>query len=198
VTTSEEPADADPTVDTDSPVDLSAGGLRDQATERAAVDAEFSAFYRTDFPRLVGCLILSGAPREDALDAAQETMRKLYQKWREVDHPRAWARTTARHAVFRALRFSQQQDLGEPPEAASALLVGDQDLWESLQFDEVLAILRELPPCQRQVMALTYDGFKPAEIAPILEVPADQVRGNLARARRTAARVLGKRKGERQ
>uniref|UniRef100_UPI0037D9D0C6 hypothetical protein n=1 Tax=Streptomyces sp. WSLK1-5 TaxID=3375473 RepID=UPI0037D9D0C6 len=71
MTTSGEPADADP------PVDLSVGEIRDQAAESAAADAEFSAFYRADFPRLVGFLIQGGAGPEDAVDAAQETMRAL-------------------------------------------------------------------------------------------------------------------------
>ncbi|MET9847877.1 RNA polymerase sigma factor [Streptomyces ossamyceticus] len=192
MTTSGEPTDADP------PVDLSVGGVEDRAAERAAVDAEFSAFYRADFPRLVGFLILVGAGREDAVDAAQETMRTLHQKWGEVRHPKAWARTTARRVLIRALGSLREEILGEPPEPAAALLVGDQAMWESVERDEVLAILRELPPCQRQALALTFDGFSPAEIAQILDVPATQVRGNLARARHTAVIVLGKRKGERQ
>ncbi|GAB2965975.1 RNA polymerase sigma factor [Streptomyces heilongjiangensis] len=192
MTTSGEPTDADP------PVDLSVCGVEDRAAERAVVDAEFSAFYRADFPRLVGFLILVGAGREDAVDAAQETMRTLYQKWGEVRHPRAWARTTARRVLIRALSSHRAPGLGEPPEPAAALLVGDQAMWESVECDEVLAILRELPPCQRQALALTFDGLSPTEIAQILDVPATQVRGNLARARHTAVIALGKRKGERQ
>ncbi|MFC8794813.1 RNA polymerase sigma factor [Streptomyces cinereoruber] len=179
-------------------MDLSVCGIEDRAAERAVVDAEFSAFYRADFPRLVGFLILVGAGREDAVDAAQETMRTLHQKWREVRHPKAWARTTARRVLIRALGSRQEEILGEPPEPTAALLVGDQDMWESLECDEVLAILRELPPYQRQALALTFDELSPAEIAEILDVPAAQVRGNLARARRNAVRVLGERKGERE
>ncbi|MFE7076469.1 RNA polymerase sigma factor [Streptomyces sp. NPDC057620] len=179
-------------------MDLSVRGVSHQAAERAAVDAEFSAFYRADFPRLVGFLIQVGARREDAVEAAQETMRTLHRRWREVDHPRAWARTTARRTLIRALRASREEDLGEPPEAAAALLVGDQALWEAVECDEVLAVLRELPPRQRQALALTYDGFTPAEIAQILDVSPAQVRGNLARARRRAVTELGKREGERQ
>lgn len=192
MTTSEEPTDADP------PVDLSVGEIEDQAAERVAVDAEFSAFYRADFPRLVGYLIQVGASREDAKDVAQETMRTLHRKWREVRQPKAWARTTARRALVRMLMSSREQDLEETPEPAAAYLVSDQALWESLERDEVLAILRELPPRQRQTMALTFDGFKPAETAQILDVPASQVRGNLTRARHTAEIVLKKRKEERQ
>lgn len=192
MTTSGEPTDADP------PVDLSVGGVEERAAERAAVDAAFSAFYRADFPRLVGYLIQVGAGREDALDAAQETMRTLHQKWGEVRHPQAWARTTARRALIRALGSLREEALAEPPEPAAAALVGDQAMWESLEYDEVLAILRELPPCQRQALALTFDELSPAEIARILDVPASQVRGNLARARQAVVTVLGKRKGERQ
>ncbi|MFI1177836.1 sigma-70 family RNA polymerase sigma factor [Streptomyces melanogenes] len=177
-------------------MDLSVGGVRDRAAERATIDAEFCAFYRADFPSLVGFLIQVGAGREDAVDAAQETMRTLYTNWREVRHPKAWARTVARRVLIRALSFTRDQDLGEPPEAAAALLVNDQATWQSLEYDEVLAVLRELAPCQRQVLALTFDGFTPTKIAQILGVPADQVRGNLARARRAAVKVLGKRKDE--
>jgi len=57
--------------------------------------------------------------------------------------------------------------------------------WE--QRHEVLRVISQLPPRQRQVMAWTFDGYTPAEIAEILRLAPDAVRQSLAKARRALA-----------
>jgi RNA polymerase sigma-70 factor (ECF subfamily) len=54
----------------------------------------------------------------------------------------------------------------------------------------VLQVLRLLPYRQRQVMAWTYDGYTPAEIATFLNLDAGAVRASLHKARETLKRQL--------
>lgn len=55
-----------------------------------------------------------------------------------------------------------------------------------LQEQQVIPVLRALPPRQRQVLALTIDGWPPAEIAELLGIDPAAVRSNLMKARRSA------------
>ena len=54
------------------------------------------------------------------------------------------------------------------------------------QAQQVIAVLRALPPRQRQVLALTIDGWSPAEISELLGIGPAAVRSNLMKARRSA------------
>ena len=47
----------------------------------------------------------------------------------------------------------------------------------------VLALLRRLPPRQRQIMAWVYDGYTPKEIADLLGMEPNAVRASLHKAR---------------
>ncbi|MEU4344397.1 sigma factor-like helix-turn-helix DNA-binding protein [Nocardia sp. NPDC023852] len=58
--------------------------------------------------------------------------------------------------------------------------------WE--QRHDILRVLRELPPRQRQVMAWTLADYTPTEIASILPpLTPEAVRSSLRRARRNLA-----------
>jgi RNA polymerase sigma-70 factor (ECF subfamily) len=59
-----------------------------------------------------------------------------------------------------------------------------------LQKEQIIEVLRALPPRQRQVLALTIDSWTPAEIAELLGIPPSAVRSNLMKARRNAAEYL--------
>lgn len=61
---------------------------------------------------------------------------------------------------------------------------GEAEAW--LQAQQVITVLRALPPRQRQVLALTIDGWPPAEIAELLGIDPAAVRSNLMKARRSA------------
>ena len=54
----------------------------------------------------------------------------------------------------------------------------------------VLEAIKRLPPAQRRVMAWSFDGYSPAEIAAILGEDALTVRSNLRHARRQLAESL--------
>lgn len=158
----------------------------EQETDRAIIDAEFSAFYRADIEKLVGFLVLHGGTVADAADVAQETMIKARQRWGTIRSPRAWCRKTAAQALFRKLLKSDREEpTAEVCEPSPLLRPGDVEVWEQQQV--VVRVLSTLPTRQRQVMAWTIDGFTPTEIARELGISPEAVRGSLKVARRALA-----------
>ncbi|GIJ64749.1 RNA polymerase sigma factor [Virgisporangium aurantiacum] len=151
---------------------------------------DFEVFYRTEFVPLVSFLNLFGFPMPEAEDVAQEAMIAMVRHWGTIEHPRAYARRIAVRAGLR----NRQRDL----ERERQLVVGALDRtsasvpYEKTVEDDhwVRRVLEWLPPQQRQVMALTIDGFTPAEISNILTMPANTVRSNLRHARSTLQRAL--------
>jgi len=151
--------------------------------------AAYSAFYRAEVKALVNFLLWMGAGLADATDIAQETMIEAYQGWPSIRHPRAWTRRVA------SRRYGRQQfgqEVVTEPELLSPLLSASADIaaWE--QRHDVLRLLAMLPWRQRQVMAWTFDGYQPQEIAVELQITAEAVRASLKLARRTLAERLGR------
>jgi RNA polymerase sigma-70 factor (ECF subfamily) len=147
-------------------------------------DDEFTAFFDRDFDRLVGFLCKSGYDREIARDAAAEAMTELLRQWSEVTAPKAWVRTVGSRIAFRLL--------AEGPRSVKAAIAG---CWSTTDRADdrtravveeqpaVVALLRQLPDVQREVMAWHLDGFDPAEIAAITGSTPTTVRSNLRHAR---------------
>jgi RNA polymerase sigma factor (sigma-70 family) len=152
----------------------------------------YIAFYREFVPKLVAFLVFLGASLNDAADLAQETMIDAYRSWSEIEYPRAWAKRVASRKYLR--RVAQLEELPEP-DAPSPLLPSGLEVSEWEGRHEVLRLLAELPPRQRQVMAWSYDGYTASEIAAELSMTVDAVRTNLMRARRALASKLGLREG---
>lgn len=141
----------------------------------------FSVFYRAEIKALVNFLLWMGAGLADATDIAQETMTTAYKKWSSIRNHRAWARRVASRVYGHRL-FSHE--MATEPEILSPLLPASSDIaaWE--QRHDVLRLLATLPERQRQVMAWTYDGYTPQEIAEELGIAAEAVRASLKLARR--------------
>ena len=150
--------------------------------------AAFSAFYRAEVKALVNFLLWIGASLADATDIAQETMIEAYRKWPSIQQPRAWTRRVASRQ-YGHRRFGQE--IAIEPEIFSPLLRAPADIaaWE--QRHEVLRLLATLPWRQRQVMAWTFDGYQPQEIADELNITPEAVRASLMLARRALAEGLG-------
>jgi RNA polymerase sigma-70 factor (ECF subfamily) len=75
--------------------------------------------------------------------------------------------------------------VAEVPEPTAVLPHPEEaEAWEQKQ--QVIGVLRALPPRQCQVLALTLDGWSPAEIAGLLGIAPSAVRANLMKARRNA------------
>ncbi|MEU7809572.1 sigma-70 family RNA polymerase sigma factor [Micromonospora chalcea] len=158
---------------------------------QADVEEDFKAFFRSEIKPLIGFLVTSlRIPTADAADAAQEAMREAYRKWRDINKPRAWIRTVASRKAIRKLT-SPVEVLTDDVTALNPLLRVPPDqavLWEEQQ--KVVQLFNALPPRQRQVMAWTFDGYEPAEIAKQLRMTPEAVRSNLYKARKILAALL--------
>ncbi|MEU0192053.1 sigma-70 family RNA polymerase sigma factor [Streptomyces afghaniensis] len=159
------------------------------------MDEEFSTFYRSNISRLAGFLINQGAALPLATDIAQDTMVKAYQRWADLDDPRAWAHMVASRALVRAIASVEEDPVERVPEPTSLLSRPDAIAeWET-RYD-ARPMLRSLPPRQRQILAWTLAGYRPIDIAHHLDLPTETVRGSLAKARRAAAAYLKQREEE--
>lgn len=151
--------------------------------------AEFIAFYKDSVPRLVAFLRWQGASVPNATDCVQETMILIYQRWSTIDYPHAWCRRTASRLYVRQLA-RLEEPIADAEVAGSPLLPMDMDLKSFEQRHHVLHLLAQLPPRQRQVMAWTYDGCTPTEIAKELMMNPEAVRSSLKKARATLRKLL--------
>lgn len=144
----------------------------------------FNDFYREAVPRLVAFLRWQGAPLSEAADCVQETMIEAFRRWSTIRHPYAWCRLVASRRYVR-LVATNREDLAAEVEPAGAPLLGPEDAFAELeQRHNVLRVLDSLAARQRQVLAWTYDGATPKEIAAALQITAENVRANLYIARK--------------
>jgi RNA polymerase sigma-70 factor (ECF subfamily) len=160
-----------------------AGDISCTAAELAYRVNQFSSFYREFVPTLVGFLISLGATVPEATDIAQETMTRAYQRWGSIKHPPAWAHQVAAHEYARGSSNNRAGSGPEPVEANSLLRL-DTDALAFEERHEVVRLLQLLPPRQRQVLAWTFDGYTPKEIARELQLTPEAVRASLLKARR--------------
>ncbi|MBT2382997.1 RNA polymerase sigma factor [Streptomyces sp. ISL-11] len=152
---------------------------------------EFDRFFRSDYRKLIGFLRFIGATKEEAEDSASAAMIYALECWAEITHPFAWVRKAAERHFLR----STARDLDAPKRAlkggwaVGAGLPGH-EVPSRADEEAVLALMRNLGYKQRQVIAYTYDGFNPSEIAEITgDLPAT-VRSNLRSARAKLTSIL--------
>jgi RNA polymerase sigma factor (sigma-70 family) len=157
-------------------------------------DAAFAKFYLDFMPRLVRFLRWQGVPFVDAENIAQDTLLQLYRHWPSVRIPAAWARRVASRRWGRQIADSHEHPVGDLAleRAGTATLLTVDDILALEQRYEVVRLLDTLPSRQRQILAWTYEGYTPAEIAEELGLAPEAVRANLCKARRAAATYLGK------
>lgn len=153
-----------------------------------AMVGAFEVFYRAVAPELTRFLLLQGATMADAAEAVQDTLGSAYQRWDNIENHRAWCYRVASRTWIRKMT-TLQEDLSADPELPSPLLrEAPTDAWHMRH--ELIVALAALPPKQRQIMAWTFSGYTPTEIAEELQLTSDQVRANLRLARRALAQRL--------
>jgi DNA-directed RNA polymerase specialized sigma24 family protein len=146
---------------------------------------EFACFYHEHFTRLVAYLVYQGAAAHLAAGIAQEAMTIAYPRWSEITSPRACVYKVAYRAYLRHAIDAPELPVGEVPEPTAVLpRPAEADAW--IQEQQIIQVLRALPPRQRQVLALTIDGWTPSEIAEMLGIDSAAARANLKKARRNA------------
>jgi DNA-directed RNA polymerase specialized sigma24 family protein len=157
---------------------------------------EYSKFYIEYFPRLVTFLMYKGLSVADAADCVQETLiDALPPKWGTLTHPYAWCRRVAhRKASCRLKEILREVPFPESGAGDVLLSCSCVELEQLEQNHEFLHYwLRQLVSSdQREVLAWTYDGAKPAEIARELDRNPVWVRSTLRDARAALRRLRDK------
>jgi RNA polymerase sigma-70 factor (ECF subfamily) len=145
----------------------------------------FNAFFRDRYRAVVKAVMYAGATLHDAEDATSYAMTEAYLRWPLLENPAAWVRMVAVHDYVNSAQRSRRRPLLETEAARMAFVdnILPEPRAEPDERHEVIAMLRELPTAQRKVMALAIDGFEPAKIAEMLQMPAATVRSNLRHAR---------------
>jgi RNA polymerase sigma-70 factor (ECF subfamily) len=155
--------------------------------------SSYEDFFRAERAMLARFVTKLGATWEEANDAAQDAMVVALVNWGTLTNPRAWVRVVAeRKFVQQKVRLDYGEELAARPgwgaAGISTLSAGNQEA------QEVFFMMSQLPPAQRRVMAWTYDGYSPGEIAEILGQDAATVRSNLRHARQQLIAWLSARK----
>lgn len=179
-------------VDRSADVPAAEGGVARDLRQPEQVQPEFSEFYVAQMPRLIGFVMTLGADAQSATDIAQESMVTTWRYWDGIDiSPHAYVRKVASRAWARLLTKNTYMETSLPE-----VVEEDSERSSPLHFvirqaehRAVLNRIRRLPLRQRQVMAWTFDGYKPDEIADILDINSDAVRASLYKARKTLRQI---------
>ncbi|OLT30165.1 hypothetical protein BJF83_24980 [Nocardiopsis sp. CNR-923] len=139
--------------------------------------------------------MLLGARKEDALDLAQQVFADAYPRWDTIAFPGAYLRTCVSRAFNK--RQATLQGRETSTDSVPEIVAPDDPAVGQIEFhdqeQQILTEIRRLKPGQREVMAWTLDGYKPAEIASILGKPQGVVRASLYKARRNLRYALASR-----
>ncbi len=138
----------------------------------------FDAIYEREFDYVWRSLGRLGVPQADLADAAHEVFLVLYRRWNEVDPERPvrpWLFGVARRVAAAARRDRREAPLVVDPPAPVPEASQRDLLWRAL------ATLRE----ERRVVVILHDieGHTGAEIAALLDIPANTVHSRLRLAR---------------
>jgi RNA polymerase sigma factor (sigma-70 family) len=159
-------------------------------SDQSADIVEFSKFYMENVPRLTAFLVCQGVSVIDAADCVQETLiAALPPVWATLEYPYAWCR---RVAYRKSCDLAQRQEalFADPELAGSPLVAASVELEHFEAHHEFLRWLARLGSSkQRTVLAWTYDGATPAEIAAELNMDSATVRSTLRNARAALRRL---------
>jgi RNA polymerase sigma-70 factor (ECF subfamily) len=180
---------------TDSGLDVQARGSWVGAMARAEAEAEFTAFFRAEFGRVVRTVYLIVNDRGRAEEIAQDAFVQLLDHWAKVsryEQPDAWVRRVAIRLAGRAARRERMRSVLETRFRPSvATLPPDEPA------GEVFGAVRRLPPSQRAAVVLFYGEDRPiAEIAELLGCAPSTARVHLFKARQRLAAMLDEEVGD--
>lgn len=167
-------------------------------------EVDFEEFFLATHPRLLRFLARV-VDLESAHDIAIDSLGVLWELYfKDATHP-VGNRQELLTKVFQIARGKLSNILRAQSRRAklferlrgnhawSVIVVGDiADQVTDDSVEVVVNYLRSLPSGERHVMQLTLDGFKPAEIAGILDVSSAAVSSSLYRARNTLRGLYAK------
>jgi RNA polymerase sigma factor (sigma-70 family) len=149
-------------------------------------DADFTAFFRAEYPALVRTLYLVVYDREQARDIAQDAFVQLFARWRRISHydrPEAWVRRVGiRMAVRASARERRRPQLERELDFATMPKPVDLDIVRAIE---------QLPASQRAAVALFYLEDRPVtDVAEVLGCSEVTAKVHLHRARKRLAELL--------
>ncbi len=134
-------------------------------------------------------LRITGNPPE-AEDVVQETFIKVWEQRRElqrIQNLEAWCMQLTKNRAIdkRRLRYNQSQGLDAAYGLSSGETTPDRQAELTDEMQQVRQLMRELPEKQRIAMQLRdIDGLSYQEISDMLDMPLNQVKTNIFRARK--------------
>ncbi|GAA0594360.1 sigma-70 family RNA polymerase sigma factor [Streptomyces crystallinus] len=152
----------------------------------------FDTFYRSEYAGIVRTLRKGGVSPEEAEDAVQEAMRQMLAKWpSDYVRPAAWVRKAAWSAFYsKVSRDRRRQELETVNALRDARARVPEAEADPDEKERVLLRIAGLPPRQREVLALYYDGFSIGEITAQLGCKPDTARSNLRHAKEALRKAL--------
>jgi RNA polymerase sigma-70 factor (ECF subfamily) len=152
----------------------------------------FDEIYEREFDYVSRTLGRLGVPHGDIADAVHEVFLVLYRRWNEVDRTRTlrpWLFGVARRLAANA-RTKRREALtnADTPASVDPLTAKRNLVWNALQ---------ELDEDRRTVIILhDLEGHTGAEIAELLDIPANTVHSRLRLARADLLAVVQRLRGE--
>jgi RNA polymerase sigma factor (sigma-70 family) len=153
-------------------------------------DEGFASFYRQEYLRIVLFLRNDGASGAEAEDAVQEAMTQAYRRWDKIEKPGAWVRKAALSCYLRQKAKVNREVRVPEPEVLMANRVSPTGESHHEGQLRVVMLMLQLPPQQRHVAALFYDGLSLSEIAQVTGKPVATVRSLLRHARNRLEEVV--------
>jgi len=141
----------------------------------------FDDFYESYFDRVGRALVLAGADRDQARDAAQEAFTRALRRWRKVrdmDRPDGWVYVVAMNLLRDTWRRTARH--GERGPAPDDGVDNTSAVATRLSVREAIATL---PPRQRQAVVLRYLADLPlADVADAMGCATGTVKATLHQA----------------
>lgn len=138
--------------------------------------ADFAAFYRSWFPRVLAAARAFTSDADVAYESTQEAFARAYARWRKVSaasSPEGWVITTALNLCRR--RYRRRGNVPVPDVTVPAL---------SSDRVDIMAALRALPERQRHAVILYYLADCPVHsVAEAMGISDGAVKAHLSKAR---------------
>jgi RNA polymerase sigma factor (sigma-70 family) len=161
-----------------------------------AVDVDFAAFYRREFPRTLALARSLCGSWAVAEELTQEAFVVAHRRWRRVqglDDPGQWVRRVAANRSVSAFRRSQAERRAVARLGARAEVVDP-----PAPDDELLARIASLPRKQALAIAAVYvDQLDTDEAAALLECSPSTLRTHLQRGREALRAAYASREADR-
>jgi RNA polymerase sigma-70 factor (ECF subfamily) len=154
--------------------------------------SSFDEFFEQEYPTLVRALVPAADSLDAAEEAAQDSMRRVFERWRRIermDSPIGYAYVTGRNSLRRRFRrgalHQAFRDLGEGQGPGERSAVADPAGVVGAR-DQLLKALARLSSGERDALLLVaYLGLDVSEAARTLKIKPASVRSRIHRARQT-------------